>query len=241
MAFTAASVLQAKILEDTKNLLHKISAKQLLHDPIPDHIRRFPAVSKLSKYPPSLGGYINFEIFIAQGDVPNHLLYEAKRQDVNEHILIKFVKVYSIELHNFCAQKGHAPKILGYEWLPGGWYGVAMELIKPSKLITRLASLTTYQDHWKGELIELMQSFHAEGLVHGDLRNVNIICKDDGHLMLVDFDWGGKDGEVSYPLWMLNSELLKGRKSDNLRITKEDDEWVLKKTLENISSVQVVV
>ncbi len=111
-----------KILEDTKNLLHKISAKQLLHDPIPDHIRCFPAVSKLSKYPPSLGGYINFEIFIAQGDVPDHLLYEAKRQDVNEHILIKFVKVYSIELHNFCAQKGHAPKILGYEWLPGGWY-----------------------------------------------------------------------------------------------------------------------
>jgi len=57
--------------------------------------------------------------------------------------------------------------------------------------------------------------------------------------MLVDFDWGGK-GEVSYPSWTLNSELLsmEGRKSDKLRITKGDDERVLEKTLDKISSVQ---
>ncbi len=111
-----------KILEDTKNLLHKISAKQLLHDPIPDHIHRFPAVSKLSKYPPSLGGYINFEIIISQGDIPNCLLYKVKRQDINKHVLVKFVKAYLIELLNFCVQKvleiGRVAKGIWGDWPP---------------------------------------------------------------------------------------------------------------------------
>ena len=32
--------------------------------------------------------------------------------------------------------------------------------------------------------------------MHGDLQDV--LSGDDGHVKLVDFDWGGKDDEVSY-------------------------------------------
>ena len=52
--------------------------------------------------------------------------------------------------------------------------------------------------------------------------------------MLVDFDWGGKVGEVSYPTLELNPELLEGRSSDDLKITKDDDVRVLTKTLDKL-------
>ncbi|KAH9043617.1 hypothetical protein EDB84DRAFT_1266482, partial [Lactarius hengduanensis] len=63
--------------------------------------------------------------------------------------------------------------------------------------------------HWKQELKNLMKSFHAENLVHGDLQDENIICRGNS-VMLVDFDWGDKVGEASYPTLALN--LVLGRR-----------------------------
>ena len=54
-----------------------------------------------------------------------------------------------------------------------------------------------------------MDRFHVEGLVHGDLQAVNILCKEDS-MWLIDFDWGGKDGEAFYPTANLNDELREG-------------------------------
>ena len=86
------------------------------------------------------------------------------------------------------------------------------------------------------ELQDLMDSFHEKDLVHSDLRDANIICKNDS-VMLIDFDWGGKEGEVSYPTSDLNVELLKDRVSDDLRITKEDNRQILKNTLAKLMAI----
>jgi hypothetical protein len=53
---------------------------------------------------------------------------------------------------------------------------------------------------------------------------------------VVDFDWGGKDGEVSYPMPNLNPELTQGRSSGDLRITKADDSRILSNTLAKTSA-----
>jgi len=42
-----------------------------------------------------------------------------------------------------------------------------------------------------------LDSVSWENLVHGDLRDTNIIVKKDERVLLVDFDWGGKDGRLS--------------------------------------------
>ena len=108
-AFTAASVLQAHILQDVENLLHNLPPG-LISDPA----RRFtfPAVSKLRKYPPTSDEYLNFKIgCFFPGRQPNRLLYAAEMPD-KELILINFSQHYSIELHDFCAKSGHAPRIL---------------------------------------------------------------------------------------------------------------------------------
>ena len=187
-AFTAAAVLQGHILRDTKRLLVNPPAK-------PTSARLFPAVTRLRKYPASESqsfyDYLDFEI---QSSFPkrqsNRFLYVAHTPD-NQPFLIKFTKRYSIELHQHCADAGHAPRIFAFERLPGGWYAVAMEYIEPSVPITDSSLLLTHRERWITELRDLVHSFHEKGFVHGDLRLPNVVCKDDS-VMLLDFDWGGK-------------------------------------------------
>lgn len=234
-AFTAVSVLQAHILQDVENLLHNLPP-----GPIPDHARRFPAVSRLCKYPPSSDDYLNFEIRCFFPDRQNNrLLYVAEMPD-KQLVLIKFVQRYSIELHDFCAKSGHAPRILAFERLPGGWYAVAMEYIESGIPITHSTLLLAHRDRWTEELQRLMDRFHVEGLVHGDLRAANILCKEDS-MSLIDFDWGGKDGEVFYPTANLNEELREGRVFNDLRIRQEDDRRVLRNTLAKLRDIPVCI
>jgi serine/threonine protein kinase len=201
------------ILQDIEKLLNNLPAA-----PIPAGARRFLAVTKFLKYPPSLDDYFTFEVlaFFPERQ-PSRLLYVAKTPGVNKQaILIKFARWYSIELHDFCAKSGHAPPILAFERLPGGWYAVAMEYIESGITITHSNLLPAHRDRWTEELQRLIDNFHAEGLVHGDLRAANIICREDS-MMLIDFDWGGKAGEVFYPTASLNDELQEGRVSNDLR------------------------
>jgi serine/threonine protein kinase len=232
-AFTAASVLQAHILQDATRLLNNPPAMV-----IPANARQFPAVSKLRKYPPSSDDYFAFEIRCFFPDKQlNRLLYIAEMPAADKQlVLIKFARQYSIELHELCANSGHAPRILAFERLPGGWFAVAMEYIESGVPITHSSLLPAHRDRWMAELRGLMHSFHEKGFVHGDLRDANIICKNDS-VMLIDFDWGGKEGEVFYPTSNLNDELLQGRVSGDLRITKEDDRRVLTNTLARLQDI----
>ncbi|KAH9064557.1 hypothetical protein EDB87DRAFT_1251264 [Lactarius vividus] len=151
LAFSAASVLQARILEGarilTKILTRPITGPSTSEIPAetPTPARRYPAISKLLKYPTTPGpdNYLFFEICgVFDGPVRDRLLYKARRIERldlgsdDKFILIKFVRQYSIDLHQFCAEAGHAPLILGYERLPGGWYAVAMEYIESGISIT---------------------------------------------------------------------------------------------------------
>ncbi|KAG2118025.1 uncharacterized protein F5147DRAFT_669511 [Suillus discolor] len=44
-------------------------------------------------------------------------------------ICIEFVRHYSPEAHEFCARRGHAPKLIAYNPLPGGWNMVIMDAL----------------------------------------------------------------------------------------------------------------
>ncbi|KAI6026765.1 hypothetical protein BKA83DRAFT_4247507 [Pisolithus microcarpus] len=214
LAFTAASVLRAQILHDIEKLCNNPPSELLTPK------RGFPAVSKLRGYPPS-DDHLHFEIQFSFPERQSYrFLYVAETQQ-KQSILVKFSRSYSIRLHDICARLGHAPHILAFERLPGGWYAVAMEYIESG-------------------LWELMDRFHSEGLVHGDLRDANILCKEDS-VKLIDFDWGGTNGTVSYPTGNLSKELLEGRVSTDLTITEEDDRRILKRTLEKLRSIRTNV
>jgi len=228
-------VLQARIL------------KEFTVEDVPQKIRelkdiRLPAVSELLKWKnmdPKPNDSVKFRIKERLNDFGHsRLLYLAETGD-GKTILVKFVRQYCPELHDICASSGHAPALLGYERLPGSWYGVAMEYMANAVPITLHGQLPVHFQRWEKDLRRLISEFHNRGLVHGDLRDANIISGDDGCMKIVDFDWGGKDGEVSYPTPNLNPDLTKGRSSEGLRITKADGLRILSDTLTTTSAACV--
>ncbi|KAJ2935505.1 hypothetical protein H1R20_g1589, partial [Candolleomyces eurysporus] len=224
-AFAAASELQAHIVADVELRLNTPSS------PITNGTYRLPAISKLCSYG-SPNGYIEFEIVQYHPSRQSYRqLYLAQARsggDVKNLILVKFSRTYCIELHDYCFKNGHAPRILGFEHLPGGWYGIAMEYLSEASPI-QSAQL-------EPQLTELVNGFHDKGLVHGDLRDVNILSAGDHQFWLIDFDWGGKDGEVEYPTSNLNLELTIGRTCDDWKIRREDDIRILRNTLDKLKS-----
>jgi len=227
-AFKAASVALACIIDDISEVIRNMPAE------ISSDALFFPSVSKLAKYGAPQGEFVSFQILERHYDLQSYRqLYIAERVDNKETVLLKFSRIYCLELHEFCLGRGLAPDILAFQELPGGWKAIAMEYIEEASMITVAPGLDTHRDRWRQQLRDLVDAFHGENLVHGDLRDANIICKGD-NVKLIDFDWGGKDGEAKYPTFNLTGELLNGRKPDDAVITKADDDRILNVTLKKL-------
>jgi tRNA A-37 threonylcarbamoyl transferase component Bud32 len=103
-----------------------------------------------------------------------------------------------------------------------------MEYLEGTTLYRKLAN----HQKWKEGLEQMVRKFHAEGLVHGDLRDANlfILDVDKTKAMILDFDWGGKEGEVRFPTPYLHCDL--GVTGDrDLTIKAGDDVRTLEKAL----------
>ncbi|KAJ7044904.1 hypothetical protein C8F04DRAFT_906437, partial [Mycena alexandri] len=168
---------------------------------------------------------------------PNRLLFVAEvpgKQDV----VVKFTRTYSPELHDFCHKEEHAPALLGFERLPGGWYVVVMDYLSEDQWLP-LSSLmgSISEDNRKAarEQIErLANKFHTAGWVHGDLRTANMLAQSEwmtegtatSLLQIIDFDWSGKAGSARWPAFDLTDELLVKspfKHEEDLIIHAEDD------------------
>jgi len=151
----------------------------------------------------------------------------------NNNVIVKFTRRYCPDLHQFCVKRSHALKLLGYGTVPGGWHVVVMEVVEQDgKTLAHYAP--TYLDRWEEDPTRLVEEFHDEGLVHGDLRDANLIVRrgEPERIILVDYDWGGKHGAVSFPSRHLHEDLTEGEgELVRLEITKEYDLRVLKDTI----------
>ena len=58
--------------------------------------------------------------------------------------------------------------------------------------------LAAHGEIWLKNMDDIVKAFHEHGFVHGDLRPPNSIV-DEEKLLLIDFDWGGKEGEAKFP------------------------------------------
>ena len=242
LAFKAASIVLFKIQADAQRLVQETPPE------IPLELRRLPSVTGIEAVtatsPPSR---INFTL-VGRHDtnIENRNLYHALLDSTNEEIYVKFTRRYSRNLHDFCAARGLAPKLLGFERLPGGWFGLAMEKIDimglsdiaPSEFAACVLELET----WKKDIGKLVEDFHREDLVHGDLRLANFIFTKDRpcRMLLADFDWGGKAEEVYFPRGELAAELYTqdgqhGRL--DRAITKVHDDMVLAGTFRRLDEI----
>ncbi len=161
---------------------------------------------------------------------------------VGRQLCIKFTRRYSFEVHRLCAEKGHAPKLLACESLPGGWIMVVMEVLDISNgsppTPTSYHQFTYQQDAGEGSgalrsaIEALVRHSHVSGYVHGDLRDTNFFVRNDTNhptdFMLLDFDWGGKEGTVRYPMCVNHRHISRpeGAVDSQLILPEHDQEMV---------------
>ncbi|KIJ13799.1 hypothetical protein PAXINDRAFT_170116 [Paxillus involutus ATCC 200175] len=124
-------------------------------------------------------------------------------EDTEVAICIKFVRCYSREAHLCCASLGFAPNLRGFEQIPGGWFMVVMDKLVGYKSLADLSD--SAESHLPESVFEAiseqLKQLHLGGFVHGDIRDTNIMLKEDNQqqFMIIDFDWAGKIDEVRYP------------------------------------------
>lgn len=158
------------------------------------------------------------------------LIFRGEISDTREKICIKFVRRYSEKVHEFCARNNWAPKLLAFQGLSGGWHMVIMEdlndyvdLFRSSLAPDRVEAVKKYV---RGMLVQM----HQRGYVHGDVRDVNIMIKNEPDLpvMLVDFDWAGEIGEATYPMNVNRVDVHRPEEAvDNAPIRAEHDMFML--------------
>lgn len=229
-AFGAARHLLTVIEQDAASLVMSPPPP-----PILGSCRRYPNVSSLLRVSSnnSRAGdrlKLNFQITdrLMTGLEGNRLMYLASTPNPDPQvILVKFSRKYSMDLHQFCHSINHAPQLLAFEQLPGGWFGIAMEYFPSAKRILESENLSRHGEKWLEDIDRIITAFHAKGLVHGDLRPPNFIV-DEERLMLVDFDWGGKETEATFPQGRLHS-ILRENRQETL-ITKKRDKVVIEYT-----------
>jgi len=75
---------------------------------------------------------------------------------------------------------------------------------------------------------EVVTQLHNQNMVHGDLRDTNIVVANDGSFMLIDFDWSGIEGQVRYPPLVNRVDI---QRPDNVLdgnlIMRQDDAYML--------------
>jgi serine/threonine protein kinase len=228
-AFSAATVLLKNIQKDAEEFVQSSSSAPISPFPYVQSLRRFPTNDSQQAERMSFRIIKNFEAAV------NRLLYVAvadTSSPESKTILVKFSTKYSKELHHFCASHNFAPKLLAFEELPGGWFGIAMEYFPSACRMVDSPALVNHGEAWLKKMDEVVNMFHQHGYVHGDLRPPNFIVNGE-RLLLIDFDWGGQEGQATFPDIRLVPILRKDR--GDILIRKHHDEVVLEDTKERIS------
>ena len=241
LAFKAASIVFSEIQTSIQNMVQVLKGPPTDWPPvITTETSHFPSITKIEveadAFPDPQLETLEFVFESRHDNIEHRHLYHARLvspASSDKAIFVKFSQRYSLELHRFCASQGLAPKILGFQKLYGGWFAVVMEKIE----LVDHGSITSFPEvrKWKEDIKKLVEGFHQKGLVHGDLRLPNfLLTKDDSprKMLLIDFDWGGKDGEVEFPHGELIGELeVSNSRLHGRKITKEHDRKCLDKVV----------
>ncbi|KAL0945302.1 hypothetical protein HGRIS_000808 [Hohenbuehelia grisea] len=144
---------------------------------------------------------------------PSCAAFLVQRKNSGQQMVVKFVERYGKDAHSLLQTHKFAPPLLycGSVWMSGheemgcsSWKMVVMEYIPGATLAEEYGNKEV-PDSVRVAVRTATQLLHDKDLVHGDLRRPNIMVPADhgaGHrdVLIVDFDWSGRDGEAYYPL-----------------------------------------
>lgn len=145
-------------------------------------------------------------------------------------ICIKFVRHYSRDAHLHCALSGVAPKLRGFEQIPGGWFMVVMDRILAYDVLADLPHTVRLPRSVFEAIGQELKTLHARKLVHGDIRDTNILVHqtDRTKFMIIDFDWAGVEDVVRYPPYVNHTNINRPKDArDGLPIKAAHDDAMI--------------
>ncbi|KAI5999722.1 hypothetical protein EDD15DRAFT_2193751, partial [Pisolithus albus] len=183
-----------------------------LKHPMP-HPRFFPSVHTF----PENGVEVRFEYTKPLEDDHTCVTYLAETFEApRKKIVVKFVTRYGDDAHRTMAEAGFAPKLRYFGPIDNTEDAVSYDKLRMVKVP---ASVATH-------LPEAINHLHGAGFVFGDLRGPNVIVtpSDEITVRLIDFDWAGKVGEVTYPV-LINEELQSAKDVKAMGLIDKEHDW----------------
>jgi len=182
---------------------------QLLPPIVPDggiHPRFCPSIT--SFVDSTTGHSVDFDYVRPFEEEPTCVTFLSRRRDTQEEVVVKFVRRYGKEAHEWMAERTWAPRLLHHGILGAG-YGdlalVVMEYVKGRTLEERYPTRIT--THVRDSVARCLNAFNEAGFLFADLRRPNIMRVDDteesaeGSIRFIDFDWACKEGDgARYPV-----------------------------------------
>jgi hypothetical protein len=234
-AFGAFKIAVGKLYEYYKNL-NSISRNKL-QTPERDGRVAFPHPNSYEVE----GKDIEFEYNSRFSDTK--LIFVATTTTERTKVLVKFTRRYSVEAHQVCADAGVAPSLLGFRSLGAGWYMVVMEYLPPETYRV-LGPRDGSKLDLKAEIWRAVKVLHDGGFVHGDIRDVNMMTRHQWsseenarNVLLLDFDWAGRQGEKGYPPNVNPAVGRHKEAKDGALIMQEHDRFMVDRMLVATASV----
>jgi serine/threonine protein kinase len=173
--------------------------------------------------------------FTYTGRINSNLVFGAVSiSEAKDCLVVKFVRQYSEDAHRFLGDLGYAPTLRAINSISGGWKMIAMDYSRYTEL-SKVTAEVTLDNITKLAIRqgvkEIIEKLHTKELVHGDIRQANILVDrntlgspEGVSLQLIDFDWAGPAGAVKYPM-RLNTKTIRRPKNvaGGKLITKSDD------------------
>jgi serine/threonine protein kinase len=136
--------------------------------------------------------------------------------NTNREVIVKFTARYNEAAHRLLAKAGLAPKLHFCERVVGDLYMIVMDRVGGKSIWQLQEDKSPVPEIVSTKVEEALGLLHEQDIVFGDLRGNNILyVESEKHVVLVDFDWAGKDGESRYPV-TLNAG------KDNKRMWEEE-------------------
>jgi hypothetical protein len=135
--------------------------------------------------------------------------------------VVKFTRQYGKRAHEIMAEAGLALELLYCAWERSlvHWVVVMKYCAPEPRAVPSAEGIVQLQ--------EGLQELHRQNLVHGDVREPNILVESTGHPRLIDFEWSHEVGTARYPV-QLNPEVpwAQGMVPGGLILPEHDEEML---------------
>ena len=177
----------ARIFRALKEAYGKI---QQYYEKVPESQPRFPTYQIFCE------GSIQYVKAIKSHTYEGTLTYDFDDTKPGMDVIIKFVKEYSCEAHEFMHKEGHAPKLILYDVGCTQYKAIIMEKISFSQLSFEYNPISECPKDTCDKFIAAITKLHKKGYYHGNLLPKYLAIKE-GKIYILNYKWAIKQ-EATY-------------------------------------------